>query len=175
MNEPDKIDQDRLQAVLDEAACRKVLSQYGPGLDWRDPDALARTLWPDAYIDYGFFKGSPEEYVRVFIQIERAARRPFHLMVCERVHIQGTAAHAESLGIAITIELSADGTAMARQYWGRYLDELEKRGKEWRIKRRTYLVHGVFDVATPEPGSLTFGEIHVATDLTVAHPMYRRF
>ena len=56
MSERDTIDQDELQALLDEAACRKVLSQYGPGLDWRDPDALARTLWPDAYIDYGFFK-----------------------------------------------------------------------------------------------------------------------
>jgi SnoaL-like protein len=168
------IQHDELVMLLDEAACRKVLSHYGPSLDWRDPGALAGAFWPDAFIDYGFFKGSTEEYVRMFIEIERAATRPFHLMVCERLTVNGSVANAESLGIALTIETAADGTATARQYWGRYLDQLEKREKEWRISRRTYLVHGVFDVATPAPGSLSFAAIHVATDLNTSHPMYRR-
>ncbi len=172
MNDDCEISRDEMLALLDEAACRRVLSLYGPSLDWRDPDALARMFWPDAVIDYGFFKGKTEEYVRVFIEIERAAMRPFHLMVCERLTVNGSVANAESLGIALTIETAADGTATARQYWGRYLDQLEKRGKEWRVIRRTYLVHGVFDVATPTPGSLSFEAIHVATDLTTSHPMY---
>jgi ketosteroid isomerase-like protein len=167
-----EIPRDELRAILDEAACRKVLSLYGPSLDWRDPSALARMFWPDALIDYGFFKGNTEEYVRVFIEIERAAMRPFHLMTCERITLHGTVANAESLGIALTIETATDGTSTARQYWGRYLDALEKRGSEWRIIRRTYLVHGVFDVATPPPGSLSFGAIHVADNLTTSHPRY---
>jgi len=175
MTDSRTIDHDELGTLLDEAACRRVLSHYGPSLDWRDPEMLASTLWPDAVIDYGFFKGNTEEYVRVFSQIERSAVRPFHLMVCERLAVKGSTANAESLGIALTIETAADGKVTARQYWGRYLDQLEKRGKEWRIIHRTYLVHGVFDVATPAPGSLSFGAIHVATDLTTDHPMYERF
>lgn len=164
---------DEIRVLFDEAACRRVLSLYGPSLDWRDSEALARMFWPDAVIDYGFFKGNTEEYVRVFIEIERAAMRPFHLMTLERLTVKGTVGHAESLGVALTIEKAADGTTTARQYWGRYLDKLEKRGEEWRVIRRTYLVHGVFDVATPAPGSLSFETIHVATDLTTSHPMYQ--
>lgn len=175
MNDTCEIDQQGLALLLDEAACRRVLSQYGPSLDWRNPDGLGGTLWPDAFIDYGFFKGNTEEYVRVFIELERAAVRPFHLMVCERLTVKGSNANAESLGIALTIETAADGKVTARQYWGRYLDRLEKRGNQWRIIHRTYLVHGVFDVATPAPGSLSFGAIHVASDLTTSHPMYKQF
>lgn len=175
MSETYAIDHEELATLLDEAACRRVLSQYGPALDWRDPAALAGTIWPDAVVDYGFFKGNGEEYVRTFLEIERAAVRPFHLLVCDHIAVTGSLADAESLGIALTIETAADGKATARQYWGRYLDQLQKRGKEWRISRRTYLVHGVFDVATPAPGSLSFGDIHVADELNTGHPMYRRF
>lgn len=175
MDEADTVDHEELARLLDEAACRRVLARYGPALDWRDPAALASTVWPDAIVDYGFFRGTGEEYVRAFLEIERAAVRPFHMLVCEHVAVEGSHAHAESFGIALTIETAATDGATARQYWGRYLDELEKREKQWRISKRTYLVHGVFDVATPSPGSVSFGDIYVATDLTVKHPLYRSF
>lgn len=162
------------QVLLDEAACRRVLGRYGPALDWRDADALASIVWPDATVDYGFFKGNGSEYVRTFIEIERAAGRPFHLMVCDRVAVKGSIAEAESVGIALTMETSPDGVVTSRQYWGRYLDELEKRGSEWRISKRTYIVHGSFDVAAPASGSSSFPGLHVATNLTVEHPMYRK-
>lgn len=169
----DGVQNAELQMMLDEAACRRVLGRYGPALDWRDAEALASIVWPDATVDYGFFKGSGVEYVRVFMEIERAAGRPFHLMVCDRLAVKGTIAEAESVGIALTIESSAEGAVTSRQYWGRYLDQLEKRGSEWRISKRTYIVHGSFDV--PAPGlSSSFPGLHVANDLTVAHPMYRR-
>lgn len=156
--------------LLEELACRKVLGRYGPSLDWRNPDLLASTVWPDAIIDYGFFKGSGEEYVKVFMEIERAALRPFHLMVCDRVEVNGAHATAESVGIALTIEKLADGSAAARQYWGRYLDQLEKRGHEWRIILRQYMVHGVFDVTVPKLDLGSMEGLHVAENLTPGHP-----
>lgn len=156
--------------LLDELACRKVLGRYGPSLDWRNPDLLASCVWPDAIIDYGFFKGSGAEYVKVFMEIERAAMRPFHLMVCDRVEVSGARAIAESVGIALTIEKEADGSAAARQYWGRYLDQLEKRGEEWRIIRRQYLVHGVFDVAIAKVDLGALAGLYVAENLTPDHP-----
>lgn len=175
MGETCAVDHEELFRLLDEAACRRVLSQYGPALDWRDPEALANTIWPDAWVDYGFFKGNGEEYVRVFMEIERAAVRPFHMLVCEHIGVKGSRADAESVGLALSIETGTDGKPAARQYWGRYLDQLEKRGKEWRISRRTYYTHGVFDIVTPDPGSLSLGGIYVASDLQVHHAMYRRF
>src|SRR5580698_10361745 len=107
---------EELQRLLDEAACRKVLSRYGWTLDWRDADALTSTVWPDAQVDYGFFKGSGADYVRVFIEIERAAVRPFHMLVCDQLEVKGEYAEAESLGLALTIETAADGSTAARQY-----------------------------------------------------------
>ena len=168
-------DQQALSLLLDEIACRRVLSRYSGALDWRDAETLASIVWPDAEIDYGFFKGTGQEWVGVFVEIEKAAGRPFHLMVCERIAVNGNLAEAESLGIALTLETAEDGKPAARQYWGRYLDQLEKRGQEWRIRRRKYVVHGVFDVAIPPHGTALFSTMHVAADLRADDPQNRRF
>ena len=172
---PEDHGRDELARLVDEAACRRVLARYGPALDWRDPEALAGTIWPDAQVDYGFFQGTGDQYVALLMDIERAAQRPFHMLVCEHIAVRGRTAEAESIGIAITIETAPDGRVMARQYWGRYLDQLQKRGEEWRIQRRTYLAHGVFDVATPDPGSFNLGGINMASDLQPGQPLHRRF
>ena len=165
----------QLQILLDESACRKVLSRYGPSLDWRDAKGLATTVWPDAIVDYGFFKGSGEEYVRTFIEVERAAIRPFHMMVCDRLEVNGAHAAAESVGIALTIETGSNGAITARQYWGRYLDQLHKRKNEWRISRRQYLVHGVFDVGIRELDLGALQGLPIADNLNIQHPLFRAF
>ncbi len=165
-------DQQNLARLRDELACRKVLARYGWALNWRDPETLASIVWPDAVVDYGFFRGSGTEWVQAFMEIERAAGRPFHMLVCDQLEVKGDVAEAESLGIALTLE---NGDTAARQYWGRYLDQLHKRGEEWRISKRTYVVHGVFDVGIQQLGSGTIEGLHVATNLSVQDPRYRRF
>src|ERR1700733_12467473 len=97
-----------LIALFDEMACRKVIGRYGSALDWRDEAALASTVWPDAVIDYGFFKGSGEEFVQAFMPIERAAGRPFHILACEQLEVKSPYAEAESLGLSITFEKPAE-------------------------------------------------------------------
>lgn len=171
----DQLDVAELLALLDEMACRKLLGRYGSALDWRDEAALASTVWPDAVIDYGFFKGSGEEWVRAFMPIERAAGRPFHIVVCEQLEVHGSYAEAESLGFSVTRETPAEGATTVRQYWGRYLDQLQKRGKEWRISRRTFLMHGVFDVDITNAPQGTIDGLYVAENLTIDHPMFRAF
>jgi hypothetical protein len=162
-------------ALLDEMACRKVIGRYGSALDWRDEAALASTVWPDAVIDYGFFKGSGEEFVQAFMPIERAAGRPFHILACEQLEVKSPYAEAESLGLSITFEKPAEDMKTIRQYWGRYLDQLEKRGKEWRISKRTYIAHGVFDVDITNAPQGTIEGLYVAENLTIEHPMFRAF
>jgi hypothetical protein len=169
------IDPAELVALLDEMACRKVIGRYGSTLDWRDEAALASTVWPDAVIDYGFFKGSGEEFVQTFLSIERAAGRPFHILACEQLEVRSPYAEAESLGLSITFEAPTEGTKTTRQYWGRYLDQLQKRGKEWRISRRTYIAHGVFDVDITHAPQGTIEGLYVAENLTVHHPLFRAF
>lgn len=164
-----------LVALLDEMACRKVIGRYGSALDWRDEAALASTVWPDAVIDYGFFKGSGEEFVQAFMPIERAAGRPFHILVTEQLDVRTPFAQAESLGFSLTFENPAAGVKTVRQYWGRYLDRLEKRGKEWKIIQRTYIAHGVFDVDITNGSVGTIEGLHVAENLTVDHPFFKSY
>ncbi len=164
-----------LVALLDEMACRKVIGRYGSALDWRDEAALASTVWPDAVIDYGFFKGSGEEFVQVFMPIERAAGRPFHILVTEQLEIHRPFAHAESLGFSLTSEAPSAGIKTVRQYWGRYLDRLEKRGKEWKIIQRTYVAHGVFDVDITNGSMGTIEGLHIAENLNVDHPFFKPY
>lgn len=164
-----------LITLLDEMACRKVIGRYGSALDWRDEAALASTVWPDAFIDYGFFKGSGEEFVQAFMPIERAAGRPFHILVTEQLEISGLFADAESIGFSLTFETPAPGTKTVRQYWGRYLDRLEKRGKEWKIIKRIYIAHGVFDVDITKGSQGTIEGLYVAENLTVDHPFFKSY
>jgi hypothetical protein len=164
-----------LIALLDEMACRKVIGRYGSALDWRDEAALASTVWPDAVIDYGFFKGSGDEFVKAFMPIERAAGRPFHILVTEQLAVNGRHAEAESIGFSLTFETPAEGMKTVRQYWGRYLDELEKRGKEWRISKRIYIAHGVFDVDITTGSQGTIEGLYVAENLTIDHPFFKPY
>ncbi|MCP4195967.1 MAG: nuclear transport factor 2 family protein, partial [Proteobacteria bacterium] len=48
----------QLQELLDRKACEDVLLRYGRTLDWLDGAGQQACFWPDAEIDYGFFKGS---------------------------------------------------------------------------------------------------------------------
>lgn len=170
-----QIDTAQVAELLDEMACRKVLGRYGSALDWRDESALASTVWPDAVIDYGFFKGSGEEWVKAFMPIERAAGRPFHILMCEQLEIRSPYAYAESLGLSITRETASGSATSVRQYWGRYLDELHKRGKEWRISKRTYIAHGVWDIDISQAAPGRLEGLYIAENLTVDHPMFRTF
>ena len=166
---------DDRELLLQEVAIRKVLGRYGSALDWRDETALSSIVWEDAVIDYGFFKGSGKEWVHTFMEIERAAIRPFHMLVCDRVQIHLPYAEAESLGLSLTLEEGAENVATARQYWGRYLDRLEKRGQEWRICHRTYVAHGVLDVNLDTSAAGRIEGLYVASDLGENHPFYRSF
>ena len=47
-----------LQELLDKQAIAEVIARYSRTLDWLDDDGQASCYWPDAAIDYAFFKGS---------------------------------------------------------------------------------------------------------------------
>ena len=64
-----------LQALLDKQAIGEVIARYSRTLDWLDEEGHASCYWPDAAIDYGFFKGSAADFVPVVMQVERASER----------------------------------------------------------------------------------------------------
>ena len=47
-----------LEDLLAKDAIIDVLARYSRTLDWLDDEGQASCFWPDAAIDYGFFRGS---------------------------------------------------------------------------------------------------------------------
>jgi len=161
-----------LQRLADESACRELLVRYGMAIDWQDRDSLAAVFWPDADIDYGFFKGTGTELVDTLLHIATLSQRRFHMLGGERIRLKGTTAEAESYIITQAISEDASKGQTCTLFYGRFLDRLERRQGEWRIAGRVYLQHGAF--AGPYDESKLLGGMLNAEGLNTGHPLFRR-
>jgi SnoaL-like domain len=161
-----------LRRILDESACRAVLARYGAALDWQDRQALEAVFWPDADIDYGFFKGTAADFIPVLLHIATLSLRRFHMMSGERLLINGASADAECYLLTQAISQDSAGVQTASVFYGRCLDRLERRHDEWRIARRVYLQHGAY--AGPYIEDKMLKDMLNADGLNTEHPLFRR-
>ncbi|WP_298191149.1 nuclear transport factor 2 family protein [Novosphingobium sp.] len=142
-----------LDDLLAKDAILDVLARYSRTLDWLDAAGQASCFWPDAAIDYGFFKGTAADFVPVVMAIERRSARRWHLSGQPAIRlVDETHAEVESYGLTAGARQGEDGTYAGTMYGGRYLDAFEKRGAEWRIARRNY----VLDWSHPLPDQPIF-------------------
>jgi hypothetical protein len=133
----------QLQELLDKKACEDVLMRYGRTLDWLDEGGQESCFWPDAEIDYGFFKGSGADWVPTVMEVERTSPRRWHVSTGVMVQIKGDKAKSECYGLAVGSSENEQGDQVDTMFGGRYLDELEKRDSEWRISKRSYIADWV--------------------------------
>ncbi|MEP5936854.1 MAG: nuclear transport factor 2 family protein [Erythrobacter sp.] len=174
-----------LQQLLDKQAISEVLQRYSRTLDWLDDDGQASCYWPDADIDYGFFKGKAAEFLPIVMEIERGSDRRWHMLSQPLIQLSSaTAASSECYGIFAGASRQDDGTLAGNLYGGRYLDEWEKRAcekhgsdgqAEWRISSRLYLVDWQNDLTgqpdfTPNPDF----PLPTAQIAQSNHPLYRK-
>jgi hypothetical protein len=162
---------DALSRLVDEAACRAVLMRYGRAVDWRDLAGLEALFWPDAEVDLGFFKGTGAEAPAFLVENAGRSLRRLHITANSSVSVDGDAAHAESCAITHALSGSALQEAQTHLFIGRYLDRLERRGSEWRIAWRLYLLHSVQTQAYAEPEAL--GALSKADALGPGHPLFQ--
>lgn len=142
-----------LEELLAKDAIADVLARYARTLDWLDEVGQASCFWPDAAIDYGFFKGSAAEFVPVVMAIERRSARRWHLSSPPAIRLIDSAhADVETYGLTAGARQGEDGTYAGTMYGGRYLDAFEKRESEWRISHRDY----VLDWSHPIPNQPVF-------------------
>ncbi len=136
----------QLQELLDKQAIQELIARYSRTLDWLDDQGQADCYWPEAPVDYGFFKGTAAEFVPVVMAVERSTGRRWHLLASLQVKLTSpTTAIGEVYGVAVGLMRAGannDGVEPYRgnMYGGRYLDEYEKRGDEWRISSRRYIM-----------------------------------
>lgn len=168
-----------LQELLDKQAIADVVARYARTLDWLDDEGQASCYWPDALIDYGFFKGTAADFLPVVMEIERGSDRRWHMLGGLLIRLNSaTRASSECYGVFAGATRQEDGSLAGNLYGGRYLDEWEKRGgdggSEWRISQRLYLVdwqHPLKDQPdfTPDPAF----PLPTARIAESGHPLYR--
>ncbi len=132
----------QVQELLDRQAIQDLVARYSRTLDWLDDAGQAGCYWPEAPIDYGFFKGTAAEFVPIVMQVERSTGRRWHLLSSLAVRLtSATTAEGECYGVALGFRREEDGEPYkGNMYGGRYLDTYEKRGQEWRIASRRYIM-----------------------------------
>lgn len=167
----------QLQELLDKQAIQELIARYSRTLDWLDDEGQAGCYWPDAAIDYGFFKGTAAEFVPVVMQVERSTGRRWHLLSSLAVKLtSATTAEGESYGVALGFRREAeDQPYRGNMYGGRYLDTFEKRDGEWRIASRRYIMDWTMPMPDQPDASPRADFPLPMLDLTESgHPDYRR-
>ncbi|HLW70778.1 MAG TPA: nuclear transport factor 2 family protein [Candidatus Binataceae bacterium] len=163
-----------LQELLDKQACVELVQRYSRALDWLDDDALKTVFWPDAEIDFGFFKGRGDQFSVEVMKVEHSLVRRWHMTASPLVRVSGDVAEGECYGLAAGIAMR-DGRAVHDIFGGRYLDRFARRGGEWRIARRIYVAdwQRSFDADAAAENGLVTG-LNWSNDFSPAHPWFRK-
>ena len=91
----------KLQELLDKKACEEVVHRYGRTQDWLDTPGQDSCFWPDADIDFGFFKGNGADWVEAVMVHEAKAERRWHMCTSVLIEVDGNKATGECYGIAV--------------------------------------------------------------------------
>jgi hypothetical protein len=124
--------------VADRIAIQDVLVRYCRGIDRGDADLVRSVYWPDSYDDHGAYKGSGAEFADYAVpRLNAAYSATHHTILNSTVDLDGDVAHTETYVEAYHVSKPVPGQQQTVfLFAGRYVDRLEKRDGEWRIKHR---------------------------------------
>jgi len=127
-----------LRGLLDRERIRDCIARLARGEDRRDATLISASYWPDSTSDYGVFEGSFDKYLAWVVPGSPAIPVTQHVLGQTVIHLKGERALAETQVISyhrVNMGKEERDTVVG----GRYLDQMEKRGGEWRIAQRTML------------------------------------
>ncbi|QFU77190.1 nuclear transport factor 2 family protein [Halioglobus maricola] len=164
----ESINQAKLQGLLDKQDIEEQLMRYARAIDRQDPALLRTVYWPDAYDDHLLYEGDVDGLVEWAFGF--TDNMPTHHFVGNRlIELQSeTEAFSEAYYVAWHDMPPEPGSTqrMNLALRGRYLDTFEKRGDEWRIKRRILAL----DAYTLAPGTSDWEAGHFAKITTRGGP-----
>lgn len=151
-------DDAELQELIDRKRIYDVLTRYCRALDRCDVDLMRSVYWDDARDDHGVFNGGAQEFAEFIIrEIQEWFEVTMHAIMNVHMELQGDVACTESYLFAYhrirgdkqKVEEIFGSTYLSQFDWskvegvphvffygGRYVDRLEKRGREWKIAHR---------------------------------------
>ena len=127
------------EELADRLAIMDVLNRYARGIDRCDLAVLREVWWPEAVADYGTGEVGALVWSEGVVPALAAMRRTQHFLGNMLIDIDGTHATAETYCRAWHEVDGPDGP-FEMEVGGRYLDRLERRGDDWRLLHRRYVL-----------------------------------
>jgi hypothetical protein len=126
-----------LDELLDREAIRCLLYRFCRAIDRRDAALLATVYWDDASEWHGAYRGPAAGFRELATRGPGGFEVMRHSLGTINIDLAGVRASSEAYFVASGVPRARDGDQrMLRVHEGRYLDELERRGGEWRIVHR---------------------------------------
>lgn len=124
--------------LADREAIRDCLYRYCRAIDRMDADLLMSVYWEDATDEHGnFIAHSPQEVIATTFPImQEKMERTTHTIQNMLITLDGDTAYIESYVQAIHRLWGNDGQPYDRMSCSRFIDRMERRNDEWRIRHR---------------------------------------
>ncbi|MEH6571102.1 MAG: nuclear transport factor 2 family protein [Halioglobus sp.] len=138
------------QAQLsDIESIRDATKHYSRGVDRLDADIMKLAYWPEATDEHGVFNGNAWEFCDFCMEGHLGWRSTMHCIFNHSIELDSDGIHARGELYNVTYLFRAD-TPILDTWYGRYLDEYEKRGDEWRIIKRVCVHEGTTSGESPK-------------------------
>jgi hypothetical protein len=124
-----------VQALLAKEDIRTLSRQYMRGLDRLDADLLRSVFFDDAQVDYGFYRGSAQQFVAFAMRALHDHHANHHFIGQMSVDLEGDIAFGEIYFQAFHRIVEA-GVEKDLFIAGRYVDRYERRHGIWKIAFR---------------------------------------
>lgn len=140
--------QKTMQDLLAEAAIRDLQMRYCRAADRADFDLFRTCFHDDAVLEFSFFTGTVDEFIGMAEQMLKGFVITTHFTGNALIEVRTDRAWCEFYTLA-THRIAADDKGPDRDYVTsvRYIDHMECREGDWRIKRRVC----VLDWARTDP------------------------
>lgn len=123
--------------LWDREQIRQCLTRYARGVDRFDRALILSAFHDDCIDEHGKFVGNSEEFVDWALAMhERAQLSHQHCLLNHTCELDGDTAHAETYFMFVAMNRAGRPLTIGG---GRYIDRLEKRGRDWRIAARVTL------------------------------------
>ena len=125
-----------VEELLAKQEITDLVGRYMRGLDRLDRDLLRSTFHDDATTDYGFFKGSPDDFCDMAMNALKDHLANHHMIGQVLIDVEGDVAVGEVYFQAFH-RIVTDGEERDLFISGRYVDRYEKRDGAWKFAFRS--------------------------------------
>ena len=126
-----------MQEIKDKQDIYELSCKYARGLDRLDSKLFRSVFFDDAYCEYGFFNGNPDEFTKFCMSALNNHESNHHMIGNVLIEIEGEEAFGEVYFNAFHKVKNDKGALDDLIIAGRYIDKYQKRRGQWKIIYRS--------------------------------------